>query len=560
LEYDPSDDARLAEAELASLPEETAAQVRDLASYAWRNPAAAQAYQQIRELLQREVLDAQFKGMRDALRQAPNDPAAMARIKQMLADLNSMLDADARGEHTQDDFDAFMAEHGDLFPDRPETLDELVESLARRAAAQQRLLDSLSPEQRAELGQLAEQAFADLDLGAEMAGLQDRLRASRPDLFRPGRSGRSAMGGDQPLGYADATEALAELADLEALEEAFAQGADGSDLADIDEEAVRRALGRQAVDDVRRLREIERELERQGYLVRDGGRLELSPKALRRLGLAALRRIFGDLDSARRGGDHDQRDAGAGGDATGASRPWEFGDEQPLDVVRTVSNAVLRGGPRSGPVALSVEDFAVVETERRSRAAVALLVDLSFSMVQNDRWAPMKTTALALQTLVETRYPQDVLQVIGFDRLARVIPGPRLAGLAFDEVQGTNLQHALMLAGRFLESHPDAEPVVLVVTDGEPTAHLRRDGTPWFSWPPDPETLELTLAEVDRMTRRRATLNLFMLGDEPRLRRFVDEVARRNGGRVFAPSAERLGEFVVRDFLRARARVAGRGA
>jgi uncharacterized protein with von Willebrand factor type A (vWA) domain len=324
----------------------------------------------------------------------------------------------------------------------------------------------------------------------------------------------------------------------------------GAMLDDVDVEAVERTLGNQAANDVRALQQLERELQAQGYLVRDGkGRLELSPRAVRRLGLTALRRVFTDLEAQGRGS-HDVRDAGAAGDVTGASRPWVFGDEQPLDVVRTVRNAVLRQGP--GQVRLTVDDMEVVETERRTTAAVALLVDLSFSMELRGTWAPAKQTALALHALVTTKFPQDAIQVIGFSDYAQVLRPEELAGLEPQRVQGTNLQHALMLAGRFLGKHPQAEPVVLVVTDGEPTAHLTRDGYADYCWPPLPETLELTLAEVERITRRGATINVFMLDDEPRLVEFVEHLARRNGGRVLAPDPLRLGEYVVTDYLRAR--------
>jgi uncharacterized protein with von Willebrand factor type A (vWA) domain len=219
-----------------------------------------------------------------------------------------------------------------------------------------------------------------------------------------------------------------------------------------------------------------------------------------------------------------------------------------------VGNAVRRHGPTGPgqPVALAVDDFEVRETERRTCAAVCLLVDLSYSMVLNGTWGPAKQTALALETLVATQFPQDALQVVGFSNYARQLRPGEVATLDSDMVQGTNLQHALMLAGRFLDRHPESEPVVLVVTDGEPTAHLLRNGDVSFDWPPSPRTLELTLAEVDRMTRRGASLNVFMLGEETRLREFVAEVARRNGGRVFAPDADRLGEYVVDDFLRTR--------
>lgn len=218
--------------------------------------------------------------------------------------------------------------------------------------------------------------------------------------------------------------------------------------------------------------------------------------------------------------------------------------------MRTVVNGVRRGG--GAPVALSVDDFEVVETERRSAAAVCLLVDLSYSMALRGTWAAAKQTALALQALVASKFPQDAVQIIGFSNYARVLRPDELAGLEWDMVQGTNLHHALLIAGRHLDRHPDFEPVVLVVTDGEPTAHLMRNGVPRFEWPPSQETLTLTLAEVDKMTRRRATINVFMLAADDRLREFVDEVARRNGGRVFSASADRLGEYVVSDFLRAR--------
>jgi uncharacterized protein with von Willebrand factor type A (vWA) domain len=543
---DPDDSARFAEAQLDALPNDPARAVRELSEYQWRSDEARQAYEEIKDLLRREVLDSQFRGMRDALRGATAED--MARIREMISALNDMLEADARGEHTQEQFDRFMAEYGEFFPENPANLAELVDTLARRAAAQQRLLDSLSDEQRQELADLMAGAMGDAGLANELERLQQGLRAARPDL-RWG--GRERMDGDRPLGLGDATGALQEIADLEELDAMLDQDYPGASLDDIDPELVERALGRQAVDDVEALRRIERELQRQGYLNRSGGQLELTARAVRRLGATALRRVFSMLDSGGRG-THDVRDAGAAGEPTGASRGWEYGDEQPLEVVRTVRNAVLRGGPTRGPVKLAVEDFEVIETERRTSATVALLVDLSYSMALRGTWGAAKSTALALHSLVTTAYPQDKIEIIGFSNYARVISPTELAGLSWDMVQGTNLQHALMLARRHLDRFRDGEPVIMVVTDGEPTAHLSRDGHPEFAWPPLPETLAVTLAEVERCTRRGATINVFMLDEEPALVRFVEELARRNGGRVFSPRPERLGEYVVSDYLRSR--------
>jgi uncharacterized protein with von Willebrand factor type A (vWA) domain len=546
---DPSDEARMREADLDALPADTAQAIRRLADYDWRSPAARETFERLRQLLRNEVLDSQFRGMRQVL-QSP-DPQAMQRIKDMLGDLNAMLANDAQGTHTQADFDRFMERYGDLFPDNPQNLEELVDSLISRMAAAERLLRSLSEEQRQELAELMSNALADAGLESEMAGLADALRARRPDLDRAGMMGGVQMSGDEPLGLSDATTALAELADLAELENAFGQDYPGASLDDIDEDAVRRAFGRQAVDDVEALRRIERELERQGYLTRHGGHLELTPKAVRRLGDTALRRIFADMDFGHRSGDHDQQDAGQAGELTGTTRPWEFGDEQPLDVPATVRNALLREGV-GDRIKLSARDFEVAETERRTAAVVSLLVDLSYSMQLRGTWAAAKQTALALHALLRSRFPQDAIQVVGFSNYARELRETDLAGLGWDMVQGTNLHHALMIAGRHIDRHPEHEPVVLIVTDGEPTAHLQRDGRSWFDWPPSPETLELTLAEVDKMTRRHAALNIFMLADDARLSAFVDNVARRNGGRVLQAAPESLGEYVIRDFLRTR--------
>jgi len=550
------DDARFAEARLDALPRSTASAVQELAEYRWTSPDAERIYRQILDGLRDDVLDQQFRGLRDALGGGAS-PEQQQALKDMLSDLNGLLAKHARGEDTTEAFEQFMDRHGELFPEQPENVDELVDALARRAAAAQRLMASLTPQQRAELQGLMQQALGDPDLAAQMAALNDSLRALRPDLsWQRGER----MRGDQPLGYGEAAGALGELADLDDVLDQLGQEHPGATLDDVDVETVERTLGGAAAQDVRALQELERELQRQGWLVRgtdptDG--LQLSPKALRRLGQTALRQVFEHLKDGARG-EHDLRDAGASGEATGASRAWIFGDEQPLDVVRTVANAVRRSTATEGPsrpggraVRLDVEDFEVIETERRSSAAVALCVDLSFSMISEGRWGPMKQTALALAHLVATRFPQDALQIVGFGRYASTLTVEQLAAIEPSYEQGTNLQHALQLAGRHLRRHSDGEPVVLVVTDGEPTAHLE-GGRSAFSWPPARATVQATVAEVDALTRYGAAVNMFMLGEDAGLRRFVDAMAKRNGGRVFTPSAERLGQYVVSDYLTAR--------
>ncbi|GIE94693.1 vWA domain-containing protein [Paractinoplanes rishiriensis] len=538
----PDDDAaRFAEAVLDNLPRSTSRAVQELRSYSWASDEARQLYQQILDGLRREVVEQRFAGMKQAL--ANGD---LSGVAEMVTDLNALLAKHARGEDTADAFREFMGKHGQFFPENPRNIEELIDSLARRAAAAERLMRSLSPQQQEELARLMDEALGDGPLRGQLAELTDNLRALRPQL-NWGRGER--MRGPDDLGYSDATAALGEIGDLDELLDQLGQEHPGATLDDVDVEAVERQLGRGAADDVRRLRELERELTRQGWVTRDAEGLTLSPKALRRLGRTALARVFDELAGKRRG-QHDLRDAGAAGDLIGSSRRWEFGDEQPLDVVRTIGNAVRRGG-LALPVRLKPEDFEVAETERRASAAVALCVDLSYSMYADGRWGPMKQTALALSHLVATQFPQDSLQIIGFGKYASELSQGQLAAIDPTAEKGTNLQHALHLAARHLRKHPGSEPVVLVVTDGEPTAHLE-DGESYFWWPPLPETIRATVQEVDHLTRYGATLNFFMLGEDPGLQRFVGAVAARNGGRVFSPDAEELGRYVVDDYVRAR--------
>jgi uncharacterized protein with von Willebrand factor type A (vWA) domain len=540
-----SDDARFREMQLDALPSDTGGAVRELDSYDWRSAEAREAYQEIRDLLGREMLDQRFEGMKQAMENA--SPEDVERVREMLDDLNSLLAQHAQGQDTAQQFSEFMAKHGEFFPENPRNTEELVDLLAARAAAAQRMLNSMSAEQRAELAELAQQAFGDPRLAQALAQLDAQLQGLRPGEDWQG-SGR--FRGDNPMGMGEATRAMEELGQLDALAEQLAQSYPGARLEDIDLDAIGDLLGEDARVDARTLADLERELQRQGLFERAAdGSLQLSPKAIRRLGESALRDVV-DRIGARRG-ERETRRSGAAGEATGATRPWAFGDTEAWSVPRTLLNAELRragGDPRR----LDVSDVEVVETEQRTRAAVALLVDTSWSMVAEGRWVPMKRTALALHQLISTRFRGDDLALITFGRHAQTVELGELVGLEGAYAQGTNLHHALMLAERHLRKHSDAMPVVLVVTDGEPTAHLEPDGEAYFDYPPSLHTLRATVGEVDRLAGMKAAFTFFVLGDDPRLAAFMDDVARRCGGRVVAPTLDGLGAEVVADYLRTR--------
>nr|WP_322001799.1 VWA domain-containing protein [Rhodococcus qingshengii] len=539
------DDARFNEMRIEELPPSTAQAVQDLADYNWRSEQARADYEKIRDLLGREVLDQRFSGMKQALEGATDEDRE--QIRQMLADLNQLLDAHSRGVDTAEQFAEFMDKHGQYFPDNPRNVEELLDSLAQRAAAAQRLRNSLSQEQRDELDALAQQAFGDPSLMSELSQLDQFLQAARPG---EDWEGSQQFRGDNGMGLGEGTSALQDIAELESLADQLSQQYAGAALDDIDPELLARQLGDEAAADARTLADLEKALQEQGFFDRaPDGQWRLSPKAMRQLGQTALRDVAGQLSS--RTGQRDTRRAGAMGEPTGASREWEFGDTEPWDVTRTITNAVLRD-PGRMPVRLSVVDVEVAETEQRSQAAVALLVDTSFSMVMEDRWVPMKRTALALNHLVSTRFRSDELQLIAFGRHAHVLSPSELAGLDGAWDQGTNLHHALLLAARHLRRHSNAQPVVLIVTDGEPTAHLEADGEARFDYPPSARTLGLTVRALDAVARLGAKVTFFRLGEDPGLARVVDRMAHRVGGRVIAPDLDGLGAAVVSDYMRGR--------
>jgi uncharacterized protein with von Willebrand factor type A (vWA) domain len=550
LARDLDDDARLAEMRIESLPASTAGAVSELADYPWRSPSARADYERIKDLLGREALDQRFAGMKQALDNATDEDRE--QVRQMLADLNDLLAAHARGEDTTEQFRAFMDRHADFFPENPQSVEELIDSLAARAAAAQRMLNSMTQEQRDELMALSAQAFGSPALMEQLAQLDANLQA-----LRPGEdwTGSEQFEGSQGLGLGDGTGALQDLAALDELAEQLSQSYAGARIDDIDIDALARMVGDDAAVDARTLTRLERALRDSGYLGRTSdGQLRLSPKAMRQLGRALLRDVAQRLSD--RQGQRDVRQSGAAAEPSGASREWAFGDTQPWDVTRTVTNAVLRtaseGGDARHGIRLNIRDVEVSETEARTQAAVALLVDTSFSMAMDGRWVPMKRTALALHHLVQTRFRGDALQVIGFGRHAQVMAIEELTALDAQWAKGTNLHHALLLAQRHFRKHPSAQPVLLVVTDGEPTAHLEPDGEVYFDYPPHPLTIAYSVRELDNVARLGAQATFFRLGEDPGLARFVEQMARRVDGRVVAPELDDLGAAVVGSYLGSR--------
>ena len=541
--------------QLDLLPQDLAGRVRGLQHYEFVSSEARQHFEDLVERLRQEVARTYFEQVSDAL--ANPDPEAMARMREAFDALNRMLEQRAAGQELDPSFEAFMERFGDLFPGDPKDLDELLEQLAARMAAAQAMFNSLSPEQRAQLQGLAESLLEDMDLRWQVERLSANLQQAFPDA---GWQQRYRFSGDEPLSMADAADAAANLADLDELEAMLRSANAPAALAEVDLDKVRQRLGDDAADSLSRLADLTRRLTDAGLVDQREGRFELTPKGMRRIGQQALSDLFGQLNKDRIG-DHQATWNGAGHDREEHTKPYEFGGPFNLDLSRTVHNAIRRAG--SGvPVRLTPDDFEVVETEALTRTATVLLLDLSLSMPMRDNFVPAKKMALALHTLISTRFPRDYLGIVGFSEVAREILPEDLPTVSWDYVYGTNLQHGLILARRMLAHQPGTKQIILV-TDGEPTAHIIPDGTPggydvYFNYPPVPETLEVTLAEVLRCTRANITINTFLLDPDRALAGFVEQLTRINRGRAFATSPGELGDYVLVDFLRHRTTVRSR--
>jgi uncharacterized protein with von Willebrand factor type A (vWA) domain len=546
LTFRDDDDARMRESLLDALPPDAPGQVAELKEYRFSDPSAQQMFDALMQELREQVMGAHFRQMAEGVQSLT--PEDIARFKDMLAELNGLIEMRDRGEDTQPAFEDFMTRHGDLFPDNPRTLEELLEHMAKRMAAMSRFMASLTPEQREELMGLSQQIMQDMDLAFEMDRLGSNLANAFPDM----PWGDPVMGeGEGSMPMSAAVDVMEHLHDYEDLDRSMQGDYAGAALDDVDEDALRRTLGDPAVQDLRRLKQIERALEKAGLVQRRRGRLEVTPRGARRLGEKALTQIFDELKRDREG-THEARDAGGLAEPTGATRPWNFGDHGQIAVGKTVFNAVVRSEPGQ-PVRLRPDDFEIVEAEQRTEAATALLLDLSFSMPLRGHFIHAKKMALALHALIEGRYPHDTLYLIGFSDYARQLQPEDLTAPGFERVYGTNMQHAFMLANRLLSQHPRATRQVIMVTDGEPTAHLEDDQA-YFNWPPVPETIEKTLTEAIRLSKSGVRLNIFMLEESEGLARFMERLARVTSGRVFLMDDHRVGEFILRDYVARRSR------
>ena len=525
--------------QLDLLPDDLAGKVRGLQNYEFESNEAQQRFDDLLDQLRQQLMQQQFDQMSGAMENI--SPEDMQRMKDMMSELNDMLEQRARGE--EPDFDAFMEKYGDFFPENPQTLDELLENMAQRMAAMQAMLNSMTPEQRAQLMELSNQLLEDMDLNFEVSRLGQNLQQMFPDA---GWEQSYDFSGFDPLGFADASQMLQELGQLDQLENFLRQPTSPQALAEVDLEQVRNLLGEESAASLERVSELAKMMEEQGLIQNKEGRLELTPRGLRRLGQQALGDLFSKL-SPDKIGKHDIERSGFGHERNFDTKPYEFGDPFNLHIERTVRNAIQRSGGGT-PVRLTPDDFEVERTERQVRSSTVLMLDLSLSMPMRDNFLPAKKVAMALHSLISTQFPRDYLGIVSFSEVAKELKASELPEVSWDFVYGTNMQHAFRLSRNLLAKESGTKQIIMI-TDGEPTAHLLPDGTPFFNYPPARETVEQTMAEVMRCTRAGITINTFMLDPDSGLRGFIERLTELNQGRAFFTTPETLGDYVLVDFI-----------
>ncbi len=528
--------------QLDLMPSDLAGKVRDLQNYNFESAEAARRFEEMLDRLRQQLAQQMVDQMTGAMSQMTE--ADMARMKDMLGALNEMLERHANGEDPR--FEEFMEQYGDFFDGDPQTLEELLESMAERMAAMQAMLNSMTPEQRAQLQSLSEQLMEDLDLRWQMDQLGSHLQSMFPQM---GWQQSYEFSGDDPMGMGQALSTMAELGEMDQLENLLRNATSPGALAEADMDRVRELMGPDTAEALERLAELTKMLTEAGLIEHTEGRLELTPKGMRAIGSNALRDLFSQL-TKESVGQHQINRIGQGHERTYDTKAYEYGDPFQLDLHRTIRNALRRSGPGT-PVSLSAEDFEIEQTEHLTRSATVLMLDLSMSMPMRDNFLPAKKVAMALHHLISSQFPRDYLGLVGFSETARIVTPEQLPEVSWDFVYGTNMHHGFMLARQLLSKQTGNKQIIMI-TDGEPTAHLLNSGEVYFNYPPVRETVEATLREVLRCTKEGIRINTFVLDVTTALRAFIEQMTQINRGRAFFTTNSDLGDYVLVDFIQQR--------
>lgn len=532
--------AAASKAQLNELPDDIGGQVKGLTKYDFTDDDARRKFDELVDLLKKRAMDSVARDMTQRLQDM--SPESLAQMRHLLEAINQMMEQRMAGE--EPDFDKFLEEFGDQFGDNPpKSLDDLMERLQQQMAQAQALFDSLSEEDRESLQGMM-MSMLDEATQYEMAKMTANL-----DMLHPNERQRRGydFAGEESISYNEALRLMEMLQDIDQMESDLREARNTRSLDHIDEGKLRDLLGEEAARDLERLRGITRTLEEAGLIQRKGNGFELTPRGMRKIGQKALKDVFAQLRKDRMGM-HDTRRKGVGTERIDETKPYEFGDPLNLHLEKTIMNALSRKR-QTPPVRLTTDDFEVYQVEERTRTATVLMLDLSLSMPMRGNFQAAKQVAIALDGLIRMQYPNDTLRIVGFSSYARLMKKEDLAQLGWDEFDPyTNLQHGLYMARKLLAKERCNNQQILLITDGEPTSHIE-DGNLYFQYPPSVRTIQLTMREVRNCTKQGIIINTFMLGESDFVHAFVTQMARINKGRVFFTSPDKLGEYMLVDYL-----------
>ena len=476
------------------------------------------------------------------------------QMRQMLDELKQMMQQQQQGggdqqQQWQDFQDRHQQQMGSGGGDQ--SMQDFMQQMQQQQRMLQNLMESLNAENRRQLQDLMESMMQEMGLQDSMQELQQALN----QMFPPERPQRYSFRGDEHMDMNEAMDLMRQLSDMEDLERQLRRAQYGDGIEDIDPETVRQLLGDEAADALELLKNLAQELEDAGYIRHNGDKLELTPQGMRKIGQKALKDIFDRLKESRQGR-HETERRGAGIDRLDETKLYEFGDPFYLDLQRTVRNAVYRSG-HGVPVSLAPQDFEVYRTELQTESTTVLMLDLSWSMARRGSFYAAKKVILALHSLIKTQFPRDSIYIVGFSTYARELKAEQLPYITWDQAEPyTNMQQGFMISQKLLAKHKTGTKQILMISDGEPTAHIER-GQIFLGYPPSPRTITETLREVRHCTRDGIIINTFMLDRSYYLREFVDQLTKINRGRAFYTSPDTLGQYVMVDYLRQkRSRIA----
>ncbi|HEY3118855.1 MAG TPA: VWA domain-containing protein [Chloroflexota bacterium] len=535
--------------QLDHLPPDVGGRIQELRDYDFMEPEAREQFEELMKMLQQQVLQSYFQNLQQSIGQLT--PEGLQQIQEMVHDLNEMMKQRLKGE--EPDFEAFKKKWGQMFPDDIQNLDQLLDHLKDRMAQMESLLNSMTPEMRQQLEEMLDSVFQDSQFQWEMAQLGANMQR-----LRPGSGGDEYdFSGDEPVSLQEAMKLMGDMNSMDDLERELLQAIRTNNASDLNSDEIGRILGEEARQMTQQMQEVTRMLEEAGLIQRRGKDWELTPRAIKKIGERALQDIFGKIHE-NAVGDHNLDHRGFGVERLDETKPYQYGDQFFLDPQKSVMNALIREGPGT-PVSMKLDDFEIYRTEQMTQCSTVIMLDMSYSMMMGGRFQAGRKVALALDSLIRTKFPKDNLYVVAFSYFVMVLrPEMLLDSYWVEYGGGTNLQEGLRQARLVLSKHQGTKQIIMI-TDGQPTTFTSFAGMDpadgWGYGRRSPRAMEETLREVVRCTHDGITINTFMMERERYASDFVKTMAKVNGGRAFYASPNRLGEYILLDYVKNKRKV-----